>query len=435
MNEMKNLWRAGEKLIEKQTSVTNEIKGKAKISHLCVGETNSHNKIWQEKEKEKESRARVILCVYLCARKRLVVVVVAVVNRRQNTRVFCFLYTNNIASEIKSKMSGGKKEEVKIEREEHVREIFEDFRTLKITRDDVARLRLNNSSSSSINSDKSSNSLKSIDDGTTRTIIDVLREIFLQRREEDEEDFAKFYHFCFLACLKGKTEGTNATILVHEACELWSFLLSSTKKQQLRKSSSSLSIEEGGAPPSTTTATTTTTPSSVLAKGMLLPRWMNRTFCKFCAERASSSSSPTSSVSPIVDENTFLRTLDFARSYRKNNGCMQDWYGKQQWPTLIDDFVSSLGREKNTANENDKSVGNDDADQNRMDEELASSSLAADVAFRRGKGGRVGMKTVHPRGQKRKEQEANVEVLSSQLSSALETKKRKTGGIRLDYFD
>ena len=394
--------------------------------------------VWQEKEKEKEkeSRARVSLCVYPCARKRLVVAVVIVVNRRQNTpRVFCFLYTNNIASEIKSKMSGGKKEEVKIEREEHVRDVFENFRTSKITRDDVARLRLNNSSSSSINSDKSSNSLKSVDDGTTRTIIDVLREIFLQRREEDEEDCAKFYHFCFLACLKGKTEGTNATISVHEACELWSFLLSSTKKQQLRKSSSSLSIEEGGAPPRTTTATTTNTPSSVLAKGMLLPRWMNRTFCKFCTERASSSSSPTSSVSPIVDENTFLRTLDFARSYRKNNGCMQDWYGKQQWPTLIDDFVSSLGREKNTTNENDKSVGNDDADQNRMDEELASSSLAADVAFRRGKGGRVGMKTVHPRGQKRKEQEANVEVLSSQLSSALETKKRKTGGIRLDYFD
>jgi len=98
-------------------------------------------------------------------------------------------------------------------------------------------------------------------------------------------------------------------------------------------------------------------------------------------------------------------------------------------------FVSSLGREKNTTNENDKSVGNNDADENRMDEELASSSLAADVSFRRGKAGRVGMKTVHPRGQKRKEQEANVEVLSSQLSSALETKKRKTGGIRLDYFD
>jgi hypothetical protein len=102
--------------------------------------------------------------------------------------------------------SGGKKEEVKIEREEHVRDVFENFRTSKITRDDVARLRLNNSSSSSINSDKSNNSLKSVDDGTTRTIIDVLREIFLQRREEDEEDCAKFYHFCFLACLKGKTE-------------------------------------------------------------------------------------------------------------------------------------------------------------------------------------------------------------------------------------
>ena len=419
-----------------RTKVKRQGKGK-NISLVRGKRTVTTKSVWQEKEKEKEkeSRARVSLCVYLCARKRLVVAVVAVVNRRQNTRVFCFLYTNNIASEIKSKMSGGKKEEVKIEREEHVRDVFENFRTSKITRDDVARLRLNNSSSSSINSDKSSNSLKSVDDGTTRTIIDVLREIFLQRREEDEEDFAKFYHFCFLACLKGKTEGTNATISVHEACELWSFLLSSTKKQQLRKSSSSLSIEEGGAPPRTTTETTTTTPSSVLAKGMLLPRWMNRTFCKFCTERASSSSSPTSSVSPIVDENTFLRTLDFARSYRKNNGCMQDWYGKQQWPTLIDDFVSSLGREKNSTNENDKSVGNDDADQNRMDEELASSSLAADVAFRRGKGGRVGMKTVHPRGQKRKEQEANVEVLSSQLSSALETKKRKTGGIRLDYFD
>ena len=396
---------------------------------MCWGNEQSQQNLFGKRRRKRKRKSR--------ARERLVVAVVIVVNRRQNTpRVFCFLYTNNIASEIKSKMkSGGKKEEVKIEREEHVRDVFENFRTSKITRDDVARLRLNNSSSSSINSDKSNNSLKSVDDGTTRTIIDVLREIFLQRREEDEEDCAKFYHFCFLACLKGKTEGTNATISVHEACELWSFLLSSTKKQQLRKSSSSLSIEEGGAPPRTTTATTTNTPSSVLAKGMLLPRWMNRTFCKFCTERASSSSSPTSSVSPIVDENTFLRTLDFARSYRKNNGCMQDWYGKQQWPTLIDDFVSSLGREKNTTNENDKSVGNDDADQNRMDEELASSSLAADVAFRRGKGGRVGMKTVHPRGQKRKEQEANVEVLSSQLSSALETKKRKTGGIRLDYFD
>ena len=284
-----------------------------------------------------------------------------------------------------NKTSGGKKEEV-MQREEHVRDVFENFRTSKITRDDVAHLLLNNSTSSSNNnSDKSSNSLKNVDDGTTRTIIDVLRVIFLQRREENEEDFGDVYHFCFLACLKGKEREQTRRFQCTRRVN-WSFLLSSTKKQQLRKSSSSLSIE-GGAPPRTTTATTTTTPSSVLAKGMLLPRWMNRTFCKFCAERASSSSSPTSSVSPIVDENTFLRTLDFARSYRKNNGCMQDWYGKQRWPTLIVDFVYSLGREKNTTNENDKSVGNDDADQNRMDEELLLF-LSADVAFR-GKGGRV----------------------------------------------
>ena len=70
-----------------------------------------------------------------------------------------------------------------------------------------------------------------------------------------------------------------------------------------------------------------------------------------------------------------------------------------------------------------------------MDEQLASSSIVADAVSRKGKGGRIGLKTVHPRGQKRKEHEANVDVLSSQLSSALQTKKRKTGGIRLDYFD
>jgi hypothetical protein len=71
----------GRKIDLKQTSVTNEIKKQKYLT--CVGETNSHNKIWQEKEKE--SRARVSLCVYLCARKRVVVVVVVVVNRRQNT--------------------------------------------------------------------------------------------------------------------------------------------------------------------------------------------------------------------------------------------------------------------------------------------------------------------------------------------------------------
>ena len=57
---------AGEKLIEKQTSVTNEIK-KAKISHLCVGETNSHNKICLaregERERERVARASEFVCV------------------------------------------------------------------------------------------------------------------------------------------------------------------------------------------------------------------------------------------------------------------------------------------------------------------------------------------------------------------------------------
>ena len=43
------------------------------------------------------------------------------------------------------------------------------------------------------------------------------------------------------------------------------------------------------------------------------------------------------------------------------------------------------------------------------------------------KGGRIGMKTVYPRGKKRANEAANVEVLSSQLMAALQTKKRKTG--------
>ena len=333
-------------------------------------------------------------------------------------------------------MSGGEKEEGE---EEHLRTIFDEFRTSKISIDDIISRRrrrrqyrrsLNNSESSSVgvSSDK------------TNTV--SLQEIFLQRGEDfNEEDFAKFYHFCFLACLTTQEINPARSISVDDACELWSFLLSSTKKQQLRKSSSSLSIEEGGVRTMTTTPTTTTTPSSVLAKGMLLPRWMNRTFCKFCTERTSSSSSSYSS--SVVDEETFLRTLDFARMYRKNNGHIRDWYENQKWPALIDDFVSSLGRENNTAikdNSDKRASGgdggiNDDAEQGRTDEELASSSLRADVTLRRGKGGRIGMKTVHPRGQKRKEQEANVDVLSSQLSSALQTKKRKTSGIRLDYFD
>ena len=61
---------AGEKLIEKQTSVTNEIK-KAKISHLCVGETNSHNKIClaREGERERIARASEFVCVSVRAQE------------------------------------------------------------------------------------------------------------------------------------------------------------------------------------------------------------------------------------------------------------------------------------------------------------------------------------------------------------------------------
>ena len=94
-------------MIEKQTSVTNEIKKQKYLTCVLGKRTVTTKSVWQEKEKEKEkeSRARVSLCVYLCARKRLVVAVVAIVNRRQNTRVFWFSYTNNNASEIKSKMS------------------------------------------------------------------------------------------------------------------------------------------------------------------------------------------------------------------------------------------------------------------------------------------------------------------------------------------
>ena len=84
-----------------------------------------------------------------------------------------------------------------------------------------------------------------VDDSTTNHTVFLLQKIFLKQREEEESDFTKFYHFCFLACLRGKTEDVNA-ISVHDACELWAFLLSSTKKQ-LRKSSS-LSVEEGSAP-------------------------------------------------------------------------------------------------------------------------------------------------------------------------------------------
>ena len=65
---------AGEKLIEKQTSVTNETKKKAKISHLlCVRETNSHNKICLaregERERERVARASEFVCVSVRAQE------------------------------------------------------------------------------------------------------------------------------------------------------------------------------------------------------------------------------------------------------------------------------------------------------------------------------------------------------------------------------
>ena len=323
--------------------------------------------------------------------------------------------TNNRYNGASHKMSG--------DEEEHLREVFEEFRTSHISRDDVVR-RTNSNSKKCGSFD--------VDDSITNHTVLLLQKIFLKQREEEESDFTKFYHFCFLACLRGKTEDVNA-ISVHDACELWAFLLSSTKKQ-LRKSSS-LSVEEGSAPAKNATTDAMTRPSSVLAKGMLLPAWMNRTFSKFCKERVAHSSLSSSSSSNVVDEDTFLKTLDFARSYRKNSGRIHDWYALQKWPPLIDDFVSTLGRGNiNTSSSPNDKEGNFDSE-NRMDEQLASSSIVADAVSRKGKGGRIGLKTVHPRGQKRKEQEANVDVLSSQLSSALQTKKRKTGGIRLDYFD
>ena len=152
--------------------------------------------------------------------------------------------------------------------EEHLREVFEEFRTSHISRDDVVR-RTNSNCKKCGSFD--------VDDSTTNHTVFLLQKIFLKQREEEESDFTKFYHFCFLACLRGKTKDVNA-ISVHDACELWAFLLSSTKKQ-LRKSSS-LSVEEGSAPAKNATTDARTRPSSVLAKGMLLPAWMNRTIRK-----------------------------------------------------------------------------------------------------------------------------------------------------------
>ena len=66
----------------------------------------------------------------------------------------------------------------------------------------------------------------------------------------------------------------------------------------------------------------------------------------------------------------------------------------QKWPPLIDDFVSTLGRGNiNTSSSPNDKEGNFDSE-NRMDEQLASSSIVADAVSRKGKGGRIGLKTV-----------------------------------------
>ena len=65
---------AGEKLIEKQTSVTNEIKRQKYLKTCCVlGKTNSHNKICLaregERERERVARASEFVCVSVRAQE------------------------------------------------------------------------------------------------------------------------------------------------------------------------------------------------------------------------------------------------------------------------------------------------------------------------------------------------------------------------------
>ena len=76
----------------------------------------------------------------------------------------------------------------------------------------------------------------------------------------------------------------------------------------------------------------------------------------------------------------------------------------------------------------------EEEDENDNDDEKNINTIINVEQMRMQKGGRIGMKTVHVRGKKRANEAANVEVLSSQLMAALQTKKRKTGGIRLDFF-
>ena len=227
-----------------------------------------------------------------------------------------------------------------------------------------------------------------------------------------DKTFTQFYSFCYLASL----EKSSYELPVSVACELWNFLFSASSLRTMRTTITTKIY----------TAKTKTT--GVLAKNGLLPRWLNRAFCKFAREKCS-----------FVSEDTFLQALHFARAYRSNDSNLQNWRLKinnelnttdttERPKNLIEDFVYSLEMASRSGNAGVE-------DRNRQDgggdivcknETNMTSSVS--------RGGRIRSKTVHPRGQKRIAEEASVDVLSSQLESALETKRKKTGGIRLDFF-
>ena len=100
------------------------------------------------------------------------------------------------------------------------------------------------------------------------------------------------------------------------------------------------------------------------------------------------------------------------------------------WPRLIRDFISSrhfIGRETTMMMTNGQEQEGEEEDENDDDDEKNINTIINVEQMRMQKGGRIGMKTVHVRGKKRANEAANVEVLSSQLMAALQTKKRKTG--------
>jgi hypothetical protein len=253
----------------------------------------------------------------------------------------------------------------------------------------------------------------------------ILEDYFKNDLEADESTFIIFYKFCFLvSSLRQKQEEEEVdvehddgedkkriSISITRACALWSFLLS--QKNGGKKSTSS---------------------TIGVLKRSILPSWFNRTFCKFCEEKVA-----------FIDEETFNRTLDFAKTYRKMNGQINaSNIMNDNWPRLIRDFISSrhfIGRETTTTTftttmmmTNGQEQEGEEEDENDNDDEKNINTIINVEQMRMQKGGRIGMKTVHPRGKKRANEAANVEVLSSQLTAALQTKKRKTGGIRLDFF-